>query len=69
MCAPENTASARIPARLGFTHEATLKKRAVDTDGVARDLMVWSLFAEDYLASPAAQLAYRAYDCMGEAIT
>jgi len=68
MCAPENRASASIPARLGFTHEATLKKRAVDTDGVSRDLMVWSLFAEDYLSSPAATLVYRAFDCMGEAV-
>ena len=68
MCAPENRASASIPERLGFTHEATLKKRAVDTQGVSRDLMVWSLFAQDYPSSPAAGLAYRAFDCMGEAI-
>ncbi len=68
MCAPENRASASIPARLGFTHEATLKKRALDTEGQSRDLMVWSLFAEDYPASPASDVAYRAFDCMGQAI-
>jgi RimJ/RimL family protein N-acetyltransferase len=69
MCAPENAASAAIPAHLGFTHEATLKKRARDTDGINRDLMVWSLFAADYPSSPAANIACRAFDCMGRAIT
>jgi len=69
MCAPENRASAAIPARLGFTHEATLKKRALDSEGTSRDLMVWSLFADDYPTSPAAGLTMRAYDCMGEIIT
>jgi RimJ/RimL family protein N-acetyltransferase len=69
MCAPENKASASIPARLGFTHEATLKKRALDSQGDTCDLMVWSLFAEDYLSSPAASIAFKAFDCMGEIIT
>lgn len=68
MCAPENRASASIPARLGFTHEATLKKRALDSDGKTRDLMVWSLFATDYPSSPAAKTTFRAFDCMGKAI-
>lgn len=69
MCAPENKASASIPARLGFTHEATLKKRALDSQGDTCDLMVWSLFAEDYPSSPAADIAFKAFDCMGEIIT
>jgi RimJ/RimL family protein N-acetyltransferase len=69
MCAPENRASAAIPARLGFTHEATLKKRMRDTDGVSRDLMVWSLFADDYPSSPSANMTFHAFDCMGETIT
>ena len=69
MCAPENAASASIPARLGFTHEATLKKRARDSEGGTRDLMVWSLFAEDYPATPAIGVAFRAFDCMGKFIT
>lgn len=68
MCAPENKASAAIPARLGFTHEATLKKRSADSEGQMRDLMIWSLFAADYPASPAAETTYRAFDCLGEAI-
>ena len=65
MCAPENLASAAIPAKLGFSHEATMKQRAYDSDGAVCDLMIWSLFAAEYASSPAINLAYRAYDCMG----
>lgn len=68
MCAPQNKASASIPAHLGFTHEATLKKRALDSEGGIQDLMVWSLFADDYPSSPAARSTFRAFDCLGEVI-
>jgi len=68
MCAPENSASASIPAKLGFTHEATLKKRALDSEGGICDLMVWSLFAADYPSSPSAVTTFRAFDCMGDVI-
>jgi RimJ/RimL family protein N-acetyltransferase len=68
MCVPENSASASIPAKLGFTHEATLKKRALDSEGGICDLMVWSLFAADYPSSPAARTTFRAFDCMGDVI-
>lgn len=68
MCAPENKASASIPASLGFTHEATLKKRALDSEEEYCDLMVWSLFKSNFASSPAAKLKLRAYDCMGDSI-
>lgn len=68
MCAPENIASACIPAKLGFTHEATLKQRARDTEGGVLDLMVWSLFADDYPMSPAAKMPMQVFDCLGEVI-
>lgn len=68
-CAPENTASAAIPARLGFTHEATLKRRAKDSEGRIRDLMMWSLFAADYPDSVSARLPYRVFDCLGRPIS
>jgi RimJ/RimL family protein N-acetyltransferase len=67
-CEPENEASAAIPARLGFTHDATLPRRATNSEGKVCDLMVWSLFAEDYPASPAAQTPMKAFDCQGELI-
>ena len=68
MCAPENQASAAIPAKLGFTHEATLMKRAIDSEGGISDLMVWILFAADYPDSVAAGSTFNAYDCMGDRI-
>lgn len=68
-CAPENTASASIPAKLGFTYESTLKRRATDSEGDIRDLMMWSLFADEYRKSAPAALSYQAFDCMGRAIS
>lgn len=68
ICAPENTSSAAIPAKLGFTHEATLKQRARDSEGRIRDLMVWTLFADHYPGSVAASLACQPFDCMGRPI-
>jgi RimJ/RimL family protein N-acetyltransferase len=68
MCSPDNIASASIPAKLGFTHEATLMKRVRDTENKACDLMVWSLFAADYPSSPAAGMAMQAFDCLGAPI-
>jgi len=68
MCAPENKASAYIPEKLGFTHEATLKKRASDSEGGLRDLMIWSLFAADYPGTMATKTTFRAFDCMGKKI-
>ena len=64
-CAPGNRASAAIPAKLGFEHEATLKRRSQDTEGNIHDLMIWTLFAADYPRSPAARLELSAYDAAG----
>jgi RimJ/RimL family protein N-acetyltransferase len=68
MCEPENKASASIPAKLGFTLDATLPRRANDSEGRICDLMVWSLFDDAYPASPAAALPIKAYDCLGELV-
>ena len=67
-CAPENTASAAIPPRLGFTLEATLRERARDTEGNWRDMMIWTLFSESYPASAARKLAMKAYDGSGRPV-
>ena len=61
----ENTASAAVPNRLGFTLDATLRRRALDSDDVVRDLSVWTLFADEYPESPASRIAIFAYDCTG----
>jgi RimJ/RimL family protein N-acetyltransferase len=64
-CAPKNTASAAIPARLGFTCEAILANRVRDPDGVEHDLMVWSLFAADFARAPWRDESLQAWDCLG----
>ena len=69
MCAPENGASAAIPEKLGFTHDATLPQRATDSEGNTCDLMVWSLFARDYPSTPAVKTQMQAFDCLNDPIT
>jgi RimJ/RimL family protein N-acetyltransferase len=63
-CGPENRVSARVAAKLGYRCEATLRGRARDADGRPRDTMVWSLFAEEYPASPAVAFRVEAFDAL-----
>ena len=65
-CGPENAASAGVARTLGFRHEATLGRRFRRADGSLRDTLIWTLFADDYPASPAARVAIDAFDATGE---
>ncbi|ETX00228.1 MAG: acetyltransferase [Candidatus Entotheonella factor] len=65
-CDPQNVASASVPRKLGFTHEATLRHRAVSPAGKLRDTMVWTLLAAEYPNSPAAKRSIEAYDACGQ---
>jgi RimJ/RimL family protein N-acetyltransferase len=67
-CNPNNQASAAIPRKLGFTHEATLHNRQEFLEDEHRDLMIWSLFLKDYPNSPASQIQIKAFDVIGRAI-
>ncbi len=67
-CDPANAASAAIPRKLGYTHEATLRRRTHWPDGKVEDSMIWSIFASDFPASPAAQLEIQAFDAAGREI-
>jgi RimJ/RimL family protein N-acetyltransferase len=60
-CSIENLRSATIPRKLGYSHEANLRKRSF-ANGVSSDQMIWSLFAEDYPASPSKNILLAAYD-------
>ena len=67
-CDPANVRSAAVPAKLGFSHEATLRRR-VDRGGDSPgDAMIWTIFAEDYPASPAAAAEIVAFDAVGRVI-
>jgi RimJ/RimL family protein N-acetyltransferase len=61
-CDPINVRSAAIPRKLGFTFDATLRRRAVRPDGTERDTMIWSLFSTDYTASAASSARVTAFD-------
>jgi RimJ/RimL family protein N-acetyltransferase len=51
-CDPDNLASAAVPRKLGFEHEATLKQRDKTPAGLIRDTMIWTLFQPNYLQAP-----------------
>jgi RimJ/RimL family protein N-acetyltransferase len=67
-CAPDNIASRRIPQKLGFQHELTLKDHFTDLEGQPIDTMVWALSREDYEKKPMPDARLRAYDFMGREI-
>ena len=50
-CAPGNEASRRIPQRLGFTHEGTLRE-AFRVREERQDLEVWALLAREWQGLP-----------------
>ena len=60
----ENTPSAAVARRLGFSLDGTFRRRAHDADDVIRDLTTWSLFSDEYEASPARRVEVRAYDAL-----
>ena len=61
-CDPLNHRSAAVPRKLGFIHEATLRKRFPATEVEWTDIMIWSIFAGDYPGSPAQQVQIQAFD-------
>lgn len=64
-CDPRNFSSAAVPQKLGFTHEATLRQRVEDYQGQKQDSMIWTLLAEEYPGSKAAQTKIQAFDVIG----
>ncbi len=64
---PENTRSAGIPRKLGFTQEATLRRRLEPKDdgGPRRDSLLYTLLREELPSSGCAGYAYRAFDATG----
>ncbi len=56
-----NAPSMRIPAKLGYAAEATLRRRIART----RDKVIFTLFADEYRGSPSASAAFEAYDALG----
>jgi RimJ/RimL family protein N-acetyltransferase len=68
-CDPGNVRSAAVPRKLGFTHDGTLRRRTPFLEEAPRDQMIWSLFADEYPASPAATADITAYDVVGRRLS
>jgi RimJ/RimL family protein N-acetyltransferase len=64
-CDPDNKRSAAVPRKLGYHHEATLRQRMPLSDNSYRDLMIWTLFSDDFPDSPAAAYQVKAFDVIG----
>lgn len=67
-CQPENLSSAAVPRKLGFIHEAILHKRLPLEEDRLGDIMVWTMFAEDYPNSPCSAIEIEAFDAAGRRI-
>ena len=63
-CSVENLASAAVPHKLGYIHEAT-RRRLGFAHGRESDSMVWTLFADEYPSTPCASAELRAFDAIG----
>ena len=63
---PANEQSGRVPAKLGFTKEATLRRRLpVNQGSDPRDATIWAMFRDQQAGSPVERYAYSAYDALG----
>jgi RimJ/RimL family protein N-acetyltransferase len=64
---PRNVASFGVPRKLGFTEEATLRRRLPSRAGEPmRDMTIFTLFREDY--DPAIAPGIRAFDDAGRQV-
>jgi RimJ/RimL family protein N-acetyltransferase len=63
---PANEASRAIPRKLGYAEEATLRQRLRYPE--VRDVVLYTLFREDFAASPCASASLEAYDAAGKRV-
>ena len=66
-CDLKNIRSAAVPQKLGYTLDATLRKRPLSNSSL-HDVMIWSIFADEFLSSPLAALRIEAFDAAGQKI-
>ena len=64
-CAIDNPASAAVPRKLGYVHEAT-RRRLGFAHGRNTDQMIWTLFADEYPNTPSASAEVKAFNVLGK---
>jgi RimJ/RimL family protein N-acetyltransferase len=64
---PANARSLRIPHKLGYTEEGTLRRRLAPPppESVRRDVVVFSMLADEFSGSPLVSAPLEAYDAVG----
>jgi RimJ/RimL family protein N-acetyltransferase len=64
---PANERSLAIPRKLGYAEEATLRRRLPPKEGEPgpRDVVVFSLFRDEYPETPSAAAVLEAFDAVG----
>lgn len=67
-CSPENIRSQNIPRKLGYINEGILRKRVIESDGSKRDVMIWTMFKEDYKENSIRFAEVKAYDILDKEI-
>ncbi len=67
-CDPQNEFSAAVPKKLGYTCEATLRRRFPISENQYRDTMIWTLFADEYPQSLSTRAEIQAFDAIGRVI-
>jgi RimJ/RimL family protein N-acetyltransferase len=67
-CAPDNVRSQKIPEKLGYQLESTLKNGTTDTYGNLRDVMIWVMLKPDYSKSKVGQINLKSFDIVGRPI-
>lgn len=48
VCNQQNVASAKIPEKIGYTHEYTMRKVEKNSDGSRKKDMIWVMFIEEF---------------------
>jgi RimJ/RimL family protein N-acetyltransferase len=66
---PANALSLPVPRKLGYAEEGMLRRRLPPDDkGVPRDVIVFSLFRDEFAGSPASSVPVQAFDAAGERV-
>ena len=66
---PVNERSDRVPEKLGFAKEATLRRRLPQKQGSElRDVNIWTMFRSDLAGSPCESFEYVAYDALNRVV-